>query len=256
MTEDLRAATVTRLEKIATDNGFDRELQRDGHWLRFASTQVPLGLWLTAVGDEHFVAAVSQLNVAKTLSDLANLSGEPPLGAEATLGVSGIPALHRLVRRAFQLAKALPDELLHTFEKKTALLPRTTEAERLVVQRVGQEIFREGLIQFWDGRCAVSGLAVTSLLRGSHIKPWAACETDSERLDVFNGFLLAPSLDATFDRGLITVSDDGSVVVSDELSNVDRRLLGLDLPLRVTRLDDGHRAYLLFHREHVFRRKA
>jgi putative restriction endonuclease len=256
MTADLPAATVTRLEKIATDNGFDRELQRDGNWLRFASTQVPLALWLTAFGEEHFVAAVSQLNVATALSDLAMPSGEPPLGAQATLSVSGIPSLHRLVRRAFQLAKALPDELLNTFQRETAALPRTTEAERLVVQRVGQNIFREGLIQFWDGRCAATGLAVTALLRGSHIKPWAACESDAQRLDVFNGLLLAPSLDATFDRGLITVLNDGSVAVSDELSNVDRRLLGLDLPLRVTRLDNGHRAYLLFHREHVFRGKA
>lgn len=67
---------------------------------------------------------------------------------------------------------------------------------------------------------------MTSLLRGSHIKPWAACESDAERLDVLNGLLLAPNLDATFDRGLITVSNDGAVVVSDELSNgcCDRRM--------------------------------
>jgi putative restriction endonuclease len=256
MTVPLSSATVTRLEKVATDNGFDGELPMADRWLSFSSTQVPLRLWLTAFGDEQFVAAVSQLDVARALVDQATPSGDaPPYGAQGTLRVSGIPALHRLVRRAFQLSKTLPDELLHTFERKTAALPRTTEAERLVVQRVGQEIFRAGLIEYWDGRCAITGLAVTELLRASHSKPWAACASDAERLDVFNGLLLAPNLDATFDRGLITVSDDGAVVVSDGLAAEDRRVLGLDTPLRLSRLDDGHRPYLLFHREQVFRGK-
>lgn len=118
------------------------------------------------------------------------------------------------------------------------------------------EIFREGLIEYWDSRCAVTGLAVTGLLRASHIKPWAACERDAEGLDVFNGLLLAPNLDAAFDRGLITVSDDCSVIVSAELSAMDRRTLGLDVSLRVSRLDDDHRHYLVFHRELVFRRSG
>ncbi|MDC0682621.1 HNH endonuclease signature motif containing protein [Sorangium atrum] len=50
----------------------------------------------------------------------------------------------------------------------------------------------------------MTGLAVPALLRASHIKPWADCETDAERLDVYNGILLAPHLDAAFDRGFIT----------------------------------------------------
>jgi len=35
---------------------------------------------------------------------------------------------------------------------------------------------------------------VSRLLVASHIKPWADCTTDAERLDVFNGLLLAPNL--------------------------------------------------------------
>jgi hypothetical protein len=95
----------------------------------------------------------------------------------AALTVADMPALHRLLRRAFQLSCTLPDELLHAFEKKVAALPKTTEAERLVVQRVGQDIFRAGLIDYWEGRCAITGLAIPELLRASHIKtrassPW------------------------------------------------------------------------------------
>jgi hypothetical protein len=104
-------------------------------------------------------------------------------------------------------------------------LPRSTEAERLVVQRAGQGVFRGGLLEYWDGRCAVTGLAVPELLRASHIKPWADCASDAERLDVFNGLLLAPHLDAAFDCGFITVADDGAVVVSSGLGETARRLL-------------------------------
>jgi putative restriction endonuclease len=132
-------------------------------------------------------------------------------------------------------------------------MPRSTEAERLVVQRVGQDVFRGGLLDYWDGRCAVTGLAVPDLLRASHIKPWAKCDTDAERLDVFNGLLLAPHLDAVFDAGYMTVADDGEVVVSSCLGPPDRNHLGLALPLRIARLAEGHRNYLAWHRQEEFR---
>jgi predicted restriction endonuclease len=143
--------------------------------------------------------------------------------------------------------------LLRTFEKRTVSLPKSTEAERFVVQRVGQDLFREGLLDYWEGRCAITGLAVPELLRASHIKPWGDCRTDAERLDVFNGVLLAPHLDATFDRGFITLADDGTVTVSPTLGYDDREILGLDQPLRALRLAEGHRRYLPWHRERVFR---
>lgn len=106
------------------------------------------------------------------------------------------------LRRAWHLSRTLPNELLHAFERRTQALPRITEAERLVVQRVGQDVFRAGLLDYWEGRCAVTGLGVREVLRASHIRPWADCESesDTERLDVFNGLLLEARMDAVFDR--------------------------------------------------------
>ena len=132
-------------------------------------------------------------------------------------------------------------------------LPKATEAERLVVQRVGQDIFRAGLLDYWDGRCAITGLAVRELLSASHIKPWADCQSDADRLDVFNGILLAPHFDAAFDRGFITVRDDGTVLVSQDFDASSRKALGLDQPVRAAGITDGHRHYLPWHRETVFR---
>lgn len=247
---------VSRLEKAASDNGFDLEFNSEGDWLAVASTQCPLRAWLGASGDGMFLAAFSQNNVARALVGYGSpVAASLPTGAVGGRIVSDIPTLHRLLRRAFQLSKALPDEILHTFEKKTANLPQSTEAERLVVQRVGQELFRGGLIEYWQGRCAITGLAVLELLRASHIKPWAECTSDAERLDVFNGFLLAPHLDAAFDSGFITVSDTGAVVISPQLVAQDRTLLGLDYqPLCIVDLVDGHREYLSYHQSNVFRR--
>jgi predicted restriction endonuclease len=158
-----------------------------------------------------------------------------------------------MVRRAFQLSRALPDEPLQVFLQATATLPTTTEAERLVVQRVGQDVFRSGLIDYWEGRCPLSGLAVVELLRASHIKPWADCETDAERLDVFNGLLLAPHLDAAFDRGFMTLDDEGHIIFAHSLDASARAALGLGGPLQAATLTDAHRTYLGWHRERVFR---
>lgn len=245
---------ATLLEMAALNNGFDRESPIVDGWLAFASTHVPLKVWLRGEGDADYVAALSQINVVRALSE----HGEPisvslPPGAAAARLVSDIPSMHRLLRRAFQLSKTLPDELLHAFQKKTANLPQSTEAERLVVQRVGQDIFRAGLLEYWDNCCPVTGLCVPELLRASHIKPWASCSIDAERLDVFNGLLLAPHLDAAFDRGLITFADDGAVIVSPILSTNDRQALSVHDELRIPSLAGGHRHYLKWHREYVFR---
>jgi putative restriction endonuclease len=130
----------------------------------------------------------------------------------------------------------------------------STEAVREVVQRVGQDIFRRTLIEYWRGRCAVTGLDVVELLRASHIKPWADCESDSERLDVFNALLLAPHLDALFDKGLVTFSDEGQLLCSSLLSDRQWTLLEINrMAVRAKALADGHRAYLRWHRSKVFR---
>ena len=64
------------------------------------------------------------------------------------------------------------------FEVETANLPRTTDAERVVVHRIGRDIFRSGLLEYWNGRFAITGLDVPDLLCASHIKPWADCDMD------------------------------------------------------------------------------
>jgi hypothetical protein len=56
-------------------------------------------------------------------------------------------------RRVYKLGVSLPDAPLVRFRVQTADLPQTTEAERLVVQRIGQDIFRAALMDYWGARC-------------------------------------------------------------------------------------------------------
>ena len=57
-------------------------------------------------------------------------------------------------------------------------MPKSTEAERLVVQRVGQDIFRDSLLAYWSGCCPLTGIADLALLRASHIKPTLLLKTE------------------------------------------------------------------------------
>jgi hypothetical protein len=142
------------------------------------------------------------------------------------------------------------------FHARTWSLRRSTEAERLAIQRVGQDLFRRDLLDYWQRRCAISGLGVPELLRASHARPWARCETDDDRVNCFNGLLLAAHLDAAFERGLIGVEEDGTVVVSRCLSSEARGILGLDVPRRIEGLRAEHRPWLFWHRMNKFERSS
>ena len=159
--------------------------------------------------------------------------------------------LQGLVREIYHLVRALLSEPLRQFEQATRGLPRTTEAERLAIQRVGQNVFREALDLYWGNRCAVTQVAVRQLLRASHIKPWGLA-SDAERLDVYNGLLLAAHLDAAFDSGLISFAQTGQILIADTFGPLDRAGLGIHPGLKLQHLSPAHIPYLAWHREHLF----
>jgi predicted restriction endonuclease len=130
---------------------------------------------------------------------------------------------------------------------RQASLPKTTEAERLVVQRIGQDIFRDALMTYWGGCCPLTGIADPALLRASHIVPWAECG-DEQRLDVHNGLLLSALWDAAFDKGLVSFTDDGQPLVAPNLSAAAQAALDIDAAHPIPGLRDAHRANLADHR--------
>jgi len=234
-------------EKAAFQNGYRRKLGEADGWACFGSTTATGKIYLAAAGSQGpWFLALDHAGVIEEL-DLPTAAMPGPGLARYVFETLG--RLYGVLPRIYQLAISLPDALLREFQAKIKDLPRTTEAERLVVQRVGQDIFRVGLIDYWRGRCPLTGITDTALLRASHIRPWAKCDTAAERLDVHNGLLLSALWDAAFDKGLVTFEDDGSPRFSPSLSAEALQALHWSTPIPLT---SKHRAQLAWHRQNEF----
>lgn len=231
-------------QKAASQNGFRRILGEESGWAAFGSTTAKGTIYLAATGPSGpWYLALDHLGVIRELdAPEADISGP----GCARFVFDTLSTLYAALHRTYGLSVSLPDAPLQEFERRVADLPRTTEAERLVVQRIGQDVFRDRLMNYWQGRCPLTGISDPALLRASHIIPWAECESDAERLDVHNGLLLSALWDAAFDRALVTFDDQGKPEFSPGLSEQARAELRWNAPILLT---DEHRRRLTRHRE-------
>jgi len=127
-----------------------------------------------------------------------------------------------------------------------------TEKESLVRSRLGQGQFRTTVLAMFNDRCCVTGLSETRLLRASHIKPWRDSNNE-ERLDEFNGLLLAPHHDAVFDLGYTSFDSDGRIKLSPSVPATVFTTLGISVFEVIRDLRSEHLPYLEYHRNVVFR---
>ena len=231
-------------EKAAWQHGFRRVFGTENGWAAFGSTTAQGTLWLAAASAQGpwFLAVDHPGVMAELALPTMKITG-PGL---ARYSLPTLTALYAVLPRLYQLASSLPDAPLNSYQQQTAHLPKTTETERLVVQRIGQEIFRASLMDYWQGRCPLTGITDTPLLRASHIIPWSECLSDAQRLDVHNGLLLSALWDAAFDRALVSFDDDGTPVLSTQLSEEARQALPWIQPMPLT---DLHRKNLQHHRQ-------
>jgi hypothetical protein len=236
----------TEAQQVAWDNGY--RLQRgiaDG-WLHYASTTAPGSIWIAGCsGRGPWLLSLAHSGVAVEIG----LGSVSPIGGPgvATFIFSTIKELHVALDRVYKLAMSLPEAPLDRFKSKTSNLPRTTEAERWVIQRIAQDLFREALLDYWDSRCPLTGITDPALLRASHIVAWSDCN-DEQRLDVHNGLLLSALWDAAFDQGLVSFADDGTPLIGSKLSATARKTLGVDAVAPLHGLHASHQANLAVHR--------
>lgn len=236
----------TECQKAAERHGFRRRLEEDNGWTAFQSTTAQGTIWLASRGASGpwFLALDHGGVIEEIRLNLVPVDG-PGL---ARFQFEDLRELYEVLPQVYGLAASLPDRPLRTFQIKVRDLPRSTEAERLVVQRIGQNIFRESLMDYWQGRCPLTGITDPALLRASHIVPWSECESDADRLDVHNGLLLSALWDAAFDRGLVTFGDDGTPEFSPNLSERGRDELRWHSQIPLT---DDHRSRLAQHRARI-----
>jgi putative restriction endonuclease len=242
------------IEKAGHDNGFEHVLPSDGSPVDLGSARHPTQVRVAVVADGLGVTIQSG---SGTLAQ--ELARTYPYAGHADHGfvLPTEAALAQWLRRAAALSQALPNQAVMAFEaqlqSELAAMPivsaQNTEVQRMVRQRVGQQAYRQAMLDYWGGACAVTGLALSQALRASHAKPWAECASDLERLDVFNGFLLSANLDVLFDSFLISFASSGELLVSTAISAIDQQKLGLGAGMRLRWLSAQHNPYLDFHRQ-------
>ena len=235
--------------KAAWQHGYRRNLGEDAGWARYGSTTAKGAIYLAAAGPSGpWYLAIDHTGVVEELSlPGANLGGP----GQSRYVFETLTELYSVLPKVYDLALTLPDGPLEDFRAAVRRLPQTTEAERLVLQRIGQDIFRDRLMTYWQGRCPLTGITDAALLRASHIVPWKDCPDDAERLNVHNGLLLSALWDASFDRGLVTFDADGRPVFSGVLSTEAKSELRWREPIPLT---ERHRERLAIHRGRIFER--
>lgn len=238
-------------EKAAWQHGFRRVLGEREGWAGFCSTSAQGAIWLASAGKQGpWFLALDHPGVEAELGLAPSDISGPGVARHVfdTLGT-----LYSILPRLYQLAASLPDAPLNTFQTAVAGMHRTTEVERLIIQRIGQDVFRASLLDYWQSSCPLTGITDPALLRASHIVPWAECDSDAERLNVHNGLLLSALWDAAFDQGLVTFDDQGEPHFSSSLSEDAQAELRWYKPLPLT---EEHRRRLAWHREQIFNRKS
>lgn len=136
------------------------------------------------------------------------------------------------------------------------------EFERPVVESLVRRPFRDrafatGVVTAYDKTCAVTGLQIINgggrpEVQAAHIRAVESGGSDSIR----NGVALSGTVHWMFDRGLISIDDDYTVLVAErQLPDPAKRMLREDRKLILPKRDDlrPHRSYLKYHRDHVFK---
>jgi hypothetical protein len=140
----------TEAQKAAWDNGFRLEQDVEHGWLHYTSTTAPGSVWIAGASQRGpWLLSINHLGASTELGGPTATSIAGP--GIATFMFETLTQLHGALDRVYKLAVSLPDVPLSRFRAKTAGLPRTTEAERLVIQRIGQDIFRDALMHYWGG---------------------------------------------------------------------------------------------------------
>lgn len=134
--------------------------------------------------------------------------------------------------------------------------------DRPLVQRVGSRPFRDAAFSLavksaYENTCALTGLKILngggrSEVQAAHIRPVSALGPDSVR----NGLALCSTVHWMFDRGLLSLDDDHTILIAkDRVPQPVHKLVNPSGKLRLPTRPEfrPHPQFLRFHRETVFK---
>lgn len=238
------------IRQAAYRNGFHKGLDRpriDAGWYLLQSASTPFQLRVAACSREGpWLLSFTEPRVS--LTRLPGTIYVGPMPGQSGRVLASLTELADTLALIFRIVtEELPPSPYQEFLDEIAELPASTAAERSVIVRTAQAVFRRHLDAHWARACAITGLTDRALLRASHIKPWAVA-SDYERVDPHNGLLLSALWDAAFDQGLVSFADDGRLLVGPKLSAqaVEALTGGRDI---VVMLKNEHAPYLHHHRQ-------
>lgn len=155
-----------------------------------------------------------------------------------------------------ELKGEIRDEDAAEDQQEDAIKGRTdigaTTKDQLVKSRRGQGIFKAN-VRLNEKGCRVTGVTDLRHLRASHIKPWKD-SSDEEKLNGCNGLLLAPHVDHLFDKGLISFTDDGGLLISPLLERDVLAKWQIPVEMTVGPFNVQQSMFLGYHRESVFKK--
>jgi len=144
------------------------------------------------------------------------------------------------------LSVKIQDKLPNAKSNNTKL--EATHRDAIVKARIGQGKFRKEVLKLWGGACPVTKVSRPELLIASHIVSWQL-SSDVEKIDKFNGLPLTPDIDKLFDKGFISFSNEGELLIHSCIQPRIIEQLGIDLNLKIEGLRAEHKEYLKRHRE-------
>jgi putative restriction endonuclease len=161
--------------------------------------------------------------------------------------------------KSLELTKAADDvQRSHEYRIEEPITP----FERPIVERVVARPFRDAAFAVaikdaYQNMCAMSGLRIINggghaEVQAAHICPVSEDGPDSPR----NGVALTGTVHWMFDRGLVSIDDDYTILIAkDRLPDAAVRLLNENHRLLLPAREDlrPHRHFLSYHRNNIFK---
>lgn len=120
---------------------------------------------------------------------------------------------------AFESEKIIAQLSNQSIEVSTAIkiddLPQGTERSIVIKQRVNQSFFRSAVMSAYNFKCCISGINTPQLVDACHIVDWS--EDTNNRTNPKNGLCMNPFFHKAYDKHLMAITPDLTIVISDEL---------------------------------------
>ncbi len=120
-----------------------------------------------------------------------------------------------------------------------------------------QAFYKDTQMHEFDHMCPICGINITSMLIGSHIKPFRDCAHIFECADHNNGLLLCRNHDFLFDQGYFSIAEDGSLIFCEEIKKTENFASRFNFQVHYF-LPERYRTYnrmqyLAYHRQFIFK---